>query len=83
VPARDWDEGNGGWVVADLLDEVADLVLDLFVALLAVWWLGRVHLVDGDDHLLDTEGVGKQSVLASLTVWRDTSLEFTDTSSYD
>ena len=39
--------------------------------------LGRVHLVDGDDELPDTEGEGKESVLASLTVLGDTGLELT------
>ena len=50
---------------------------------LRVWWLSRVHLVDTNDHLLDTEGEGKESVFAGLTVLGDTSFEFTDTSGDD
>ena len=45
--------------------------------------LGRVHLVDGDDELTDTEGEGKESVLAGLTVLGDTGLELTSTSGND
>ena len=45
--------------------------------------LGRVHLVDGDDELTDTEGEGKESVLAGLAILGDTSLEFTSTTGDD
>lgn len=45
--------------------------------------LGGVHLVDGNDELPDTEGEGKESVLASLTIFGDTSLELTGTTSND
>lgn len=45
--------------------------------------LGGVHLVDGDDELPDTEGEGKESVLASLTILGDTSLELTGTTGDD
>jgi len=81
VPSGDWDERNGDWVPTDLFDVRADLRLDFFVTLLAVWWLGGVHLVDSDNHLLDTQGVGQQCVFSGLTVLGDTSLEFTNTGS--
>ena len=45
--------------------------------------LRGIHLVDGDDELPDTEGEGKEGVLASLTVLRDTSLELTSTTGND
>ena len=45
--------------------------------------LGGVHLVDGDDELPDTEGEGKESVLASLTVLGDTGLELTSAGGND
>ena len=45
--------------------------------------LGRVHLVDGDDELTDTEGEGKESVLACLAILGDTSLKFTSTTGDD
>merc|ERR1719197_423610 len=75
MPSRDGHEGNGGGVVADLLDEARHLLLDLLEPSLRVWGLGGVHLVDGDDQLLDTEGVGEQGVLSGLSVLGDTSLE--------
>jgi len=81
VEARDGDEGNGLWVVTDLLDEVGGLLDDLVEAVLGP--LGGVHLVDGDDELLDTEGVGEQSVLTSLAILGNTSLELTSTSGND
>merc|ERR1719262_1935092 len=75
VPSRDGDKGNGCRVVADLLDEARHLLLDLLEPSLGVWGLSGVHLVDGDDQLLDTEGVGEQGVLSGLSVLGDTSLE--------
>jgi hypothetical protein len=79
VESGDGDEGNVLGVVADLLDEVGGLLDDLLVTVLRP--LGGVHLVDGDDELLDTEGVGEQSVLTSLTILGDTSLELTSSGS--
>jgi hypothetical protein len=81
VETGDGDEGNVLGVVADLLDEVGGLLDDLLVTLLGP--LGGVHLVDGNDELLDTEGVGEQSVLTSLAVLGDTSLELTSTGGND
>jgi hypothetical protein len=81
VEAGDGDEGNGLGVVADLLDEVGGL-LDNFVEA-SLGPLGGVHLVDGDDELLDTEGVGEESVLTSLAILGDTSLELTSTGGND
>ena len=45
--------------------------------------LGGVHLVDGDDELPDTEGEGKEGVLAGLAILGDTSLELTGTAGND
>merc|ERR1712158_101860 len=75
VPSGDGDEGNGGGVVANLLDETGHFLLDLLEPGLGVGRLGGVHLVDGNDQLLDTEGVGEQSVFSGLSVLGDTSLE--------
>lgn len=81
VEAGDGDESDGGGVVADLLDEVLGLLDDLLETSLGP--LGGVHLVDGNDELLDTEGVGEKSVLTSLAILGDTSLELTSTSGND
>ncbi len=81
VEAGDGDERNVLGVVADLLDEVGGLLDDLLVTLLGP--LGGVHLVDGNDELLDTEGVGEQGVLTSLAILGDTSLELTSTGGND
>merc|ERR1719507_503687 len=75
VPSGDGDEGNSGGVVANLLDETGHLLLDLLEPGLGVGRLGGVHLVDGNEQLLDTEGVGEQSVFSGLSVLGDTSLE--------
>lgn len=83
VPARDGDEGNGVRVVADLLQETRNLLLDFLVTSLRVLGLSAVHLVDGNDHLLHTEGEGEKGVLTGLAVGGDTSLELTDTSGND
>jgi hypothetical protein len=81
VETGDWDEGNVLGVVADLLDEGGSLLDDFVVTLLRP--LGGVHLVDGDDELLDTESVGKQGVLTSLAILGDTSFELTSTGGND
>ena len=75
VPPGDGDEGHRHGVVADLLDEASHLLLDFLEPGLAVGGLGGVHLVAGHDELLDTKGVGQQSVLPGLTVLGDASLE--------
>merc|ERR1712062_316087 len=75
VPPGDGHEGNGSWVVANLLDEARHLLLDLLEPGLGVGRLGGVHLVDGDDQLLDTKGVGEEGVLPGLPVLGDASLE--------
>ncbi len=83
MPSGDGDEWDGIAVVSDLLEESADLLLDLLVTLLGVLGLSAVHLVDGNDHLLHSEGEGEESVLTGLTILGDTSLELTDTSGDD
>ena len=77
VEAGDGHEGNVLGVEADLLDETGGLLDDLLVTGLGP--LGGVHLVDGNDELLDTKGVGEKGVLAGLAVLGDTSLELTST----
>jgi hypothetical protein len=81
VESRDWNEGNSLWVVTDLLDEVGSLLDDFLVASLRP--LSCVHLVDGDDELLDTQGIGEESVLTCLAILGDTSLELTSTGGND
>jgi hypothetical protein len=81
VESRDGNEGNSLGVVSDLLDEVGSLLDDFLVTGLGP--LGGVHLVDGDDELLDTKGVGEESVLTGLAILGDTSLELTSTGSND
>jgi hypothetical protein len=68
-------------VEADLLDETGGLLDDLLVTGLGP--LGGVHLVDGNDELLDTKGVGEKSVLTGLTVLGDTGLELTSAGGND
>merc|ERR1719309_233724 len=83
VPPGDGHEGNCSWVVAHLLDEAGHLLLDLLEPGLGVGRLGGVHLVDGDDELLDTKGVGEQGVLPGLPVLGDTSLELSSSRGND
>jgi hypothetical protein len=79
VEARNWHERHMLGVVTDLLDEVGGLLDDFLITGLGP--LGSVHLVDGNDELLDTESVGKQGMLTGLAILGDTSLELTSTSS--
>lgn len=82
-PARDGDEGDVLGLVTNALKELGDGFVDFVVALLRVLNGLGVHLVDGNDHLLDTEGEGKKSVLTGLSVGINTSLEFSLTGSDD
>lgn len=81
VETGDGDEGNGLGVVADLLDEVGGFLDNFVVTILGP--LAGVHLVEGNDELLDTEGESKQSVLTGLAILGDTSLELTSTGGND
>jgi hypothetical protein len=76
-PSGDRNEWNLHWLVTNLLEVGGDLSLDLIVSGFVVVDGLIVHLVTGDDHLLDTKGVGKKSVLSGLTIFGDTSLETT------
>merc|ERR1712136_537931 len=58
-------------------------LLDFVETLFTVFWLGGVHLVDGDNHLLDTKGESEKGVFTSLSVLGDTGFEFTGTGSDD
>ena len=55
----------------------SDLILDLSESSLGERRLGGVHLVAGDDQLLDSQGLSEQSVLTSLSVLGDSGLELT------
>jgi hypothetical protein len=79
VEPGDGNESDGLGVVADLLDEVGGLLDDFLVTSLGP--LGGVHLVDGDDELLNTESVGEKGVLTGLAILGDTSLKLTSTGS--
>ena len=83
VPSGNRDEGDGHWVVTDLLDVAADFLLDFVEAFLAEGGFSVVHLVDTNDQLLDTQSVGQEGVFAGLAVLGDTSFEFTSTTGDD
>merc|ERR1719270_299897 len=68
VPPGDGDEGDSHWVVSDLLDKVGHLLLDLLKPGLAVGRLGGVHLVTGNNELLDSKGVGEEGVFSGLSI---------------
>merc|ERR1711957_48454 len=77
----DWDESNRLGVESDFLDVVGHFRLDFSESLLTVWWLSGVHLVNSNDELLNSKGVGQESVFSGLTILGDTGFKFTDTSS--
>ena len=83
VPSGDGDEWDSRWVVADLLDKPRHFLLDLLKPGLAVGWLGGIHLVDGHDQLLHSQGVSQQGVLSGLSVLGDTSFELSGTGGDD
>jgi len=82
-PTGNWDEWNLLGVVSDLLQVVGYFLLDFVETLFTVFWLGGVHLVDGDNHLLDTKGESEKGVFTGLSVLGDTGFEFTGTGGDD
>lgn len=58
IPAGNGHKGDGVRIVANLLDVGAHFLHDFLVTLLAVVWLGGVHLVDAHDELFYSQSVG-------------------------
>jgi len=83
VPSGDGAEDDFLGVVTDLLDVALDFLTDVEETLFAVWGLGVVHLVNTDDELLDSEGVGEECVLTGLAILGDTGFELTSTGGDD
>jgi len=77
-PTGDGDERNVGNIVADLLQVDGELILDLIETGLRVVDRGVVHLVDSDDHLLDSHGLGEEGVLTGLAILGETSFKATN-----
>jgi len=76
-PSGDGDEVNLVGVVTDLLDVGGDFLLDFFVTSFGVVDGLVIELVQGNDHLLDTEGEGEESMFTGLAVLGDTGFETT------
>ena len=74
-PSGNWDEWNSLDFVTNLLEIGGDLSLDFVVSGLGV--ISGVHLVAANDHLLDTHGEGKKSVLSGLSLLGPSRLELT------
>ena len=74
-PSRNGDERDLHRLVSDLFEVGKHFILDFVVTGLSVLDGLVIHFVAGNNHLLDTESVGKKSVLASLSVLGDTGLE--------
>lgn len=81
VPSGDGNHGHSLGVVPNLFNEPGDFLANLIEPVLGP--LVRVHLVDGNNELLDSEGVSEESVLAGLTVFGDTGLELSDSTGDD
>jgi len=77
VPSGDWDELDFLDLVTDLSEIRGNLSFDLVESVLTVVDGVGVHLVDADDHLLDTKGESKKSVLSGLSVLGVTGFELT------
>merc|ERR1712002_4556 len=80
APSGNGDVRYSLGVVSDLLQVGTDFLDDFVETVFGVFWFSGVHLVDGDNHLLDTEGEGKEGVFTGLSVLGDTGFEFSGTS---
>lgn len=77
LEAGDWDELEHLWLVTNGGQDAGHFALDFVDTGLVVVDSVVVNLVDGDNHLLDAQGEGKESVLAGLALFGDTGLETT------
>lgn len=75
VPSGEGDHGDLVGLVPNLLQELLHLADNFLVAVFGP--LHSVHLVDGDDELLDSEGVGEEGVFVGLAVLADAGFELT------
>jgi len=78
LPTGDWDEWHVVNLVSNLLEVGGELGLDLIVSLLIVLDGGVIHLVDSNNHLLDSHGLGEKSMLSGLSVLGESSFETSD-----
>lgn len=76
-PARDGDEVHLFGLVTNLLQVVFELLNDFVVSFLREVDGFIIHLVEADDHLLDSHGEGEESVLSGLAILGNTSFELT------
>lgn len=81
MPARDRNEGDSLGIISNLLDKVGSFFDNFVVSGFRPF--SGIHLVDSNDKLFDTQSVCQKSVFTSLTILRDTSFKFTDTSGDD
>lgn len=77
IETRNGDEGDGVGLVTNLLQVVGQFLLDFVVSFFREVDGLFVHLVEADDHLLDTQSERQKSVFSGLTILGDTSFEFT------
>jgi hypothetical protein len=77
LPTGDGDERNLHWLVTNLFEVSRNFGLDFLITLLVVFDGLVVHLITGNDHLLDSKSVSEESVLTSLSVLGDTGFETT------
>jgi len=76
-PSWDWDELNLFLnFVTSFWKEFSTVSTNFFESFLTVVDSLFVHLVDTDDHLFDTECESEESVFSGLSVFRNTSFEF-------
>ena len=83
VESRVGDDYDVLLLESDFLEVVFDFGLDVGVSFLREGRGGGVHLVDGDDDLLDSHSVSKESVFSGLSFLSDTGFEFSSSGGDD
>jgi hypothetical protein len=68
ILARDGNESNVSWLIAKLLKIMGHFGFDLIDVSFCESWL-YIHLIDGDNHLVNTECVSKQNMFMCLTAF--------------
>jgi len=76
LETRDGDEFNGFDFVSSFFEERWDFSFDFIISVFSVVNSFFVHFVHADDDLFDSEGEGEEGVFFGLSVFGDTSFEF-------
>jgi hypothetical protein len=76
IKSRNGNEMNGVGFVSDFFQETGKFSLDFFISIFRVVHGFFINFVQTDDHLFDSQSEGEKSVFSGLSIFGNTSFEF-------